>query len=778
MSQAGGRDTGKKGFDWRRGLARRDQASTQLRERRKREAIAQKRDQTSHANFTPTLLPLIADHPDHHHALVNFLISKEILLTTNQTTFNLYRWIIEFLETFATHRIAFDIPNGPPISVEPITHPHMNVTNPQGEDVYTFRKRVVSYFENINQKIIKEGILGFGIQITDPHGRQGTFRLDPHPMTPTFSTELSANDLSLAKKNDKTAPNPLNIQDGVKPIINPPDDLRWQFWSKGKLHRLFLPQDHKDVLFLADFTTPQYMYVFGTPTTRHGLSNAAAQSDDPACILPWKNRPVFEGTNGPNASGKALRKDSCYKSLYLFHSGSSTLTTKLVLETSGSGHGLGRADTVEPDEYRFDLVRHLPEQDLLLDELEEKIKPEKKPHSTVTKENLVLCNTPTSSLGSRLPFEVNYYRRATNGKVDKSCRKNSPRSPQDNTLLNRPRSLREDESKEYFKQLTHKSGQETQRKAEGAYAQRRQTIKSKGAFLGVTGGARVNAGSVMKPVTGEASATKFLYETVLRSDQEMGVANFKELKRLPANEDVDPLYRAGALVRQEWCHLRGHGDGGTEWVGNFVCGSYHCNTEQLAIESAIRMFTRHYPELFKLHSTAYLIPNDVSSTDNWLETYSHDPRYEHAQRSNVGKSAPVAAFIRYKISGPAEVRAPQDLPPAVGAQKVATAPVAAAPRVGTTSGRSVIFDYTFEGQSEFFDVNQYRIVYYTVIGAVREFVKRLIKTQDIKSWLKQNRTEPAASTSYKSHVQELVADLNEAIYLLVRPQPPTPQARR
>jgi len=42
---------------------------------------------------------------------------------------------------------------------------------------------------------------------------------------------------------------------------------------------------------------------------------------------------------------------------------------------------------------------------------------------------------------------------------------------------------------------------------------------------------------------------------------------------------------------QEWCHLFGHGDGGTEELGNFVAGSKHCNTEQLAIETGLRRVT-------------------------------------------------------------------------------------------------------------------------------------------------------------------------------------------
>lgn len=67
-------------------------------------------------------------------------------------------------------------------------------------------------------------------------------------------------------------------------------------------------------------------------------------------------------------------------------------------------------------------------------------------------------------------------------------------------------------------------------------------------------------------------------------------------------------------TNQEWCHLLGHGDGGTEELGNFVGGSKHCNTEQLAIETGQRRLTQNEklkpkPEI-KGSITAYLMPNE------------------------------------------------------------------------------------------------------------------------------------------------------------------------
>ena len=67
---------------------------------------------------------------------------------------------------------------------------------------------------------------------------------------------------------------------------------------------------------------------------------------------------------------------------------------------------------------------------------------------------------------------------------------------------------------------------------------------------------------------------------------------------------------------QEWCHLLGHGDGGMEQIGNFVSGSKHCNTEQLAIETGLRRITHNYKDFTDTEKskitakiTAYLVPN-------------------------------------------------------------------------------------------------------------------------------------------------------------------------
>jgi len=76
--------------------------------------------------------------------------------------------------------------------------------------------------------------------------------------------------------------------------------------------------------------------------------------------------------------------------------------------------------------------------------------------------------------------------------------------------------------------------------------------------------------------------------------------------------DASETERTRIRTEQEWCHLLGHGDGGTEDPANFISGSKHCNTEQLAIELGQRTARLAYKLNGKLTAkiTAYLFPND------------------------------------------------------------------------------------------------------------------------------------------------------------------------
>lgn len=191
-------------------------------------------------------------------------------------------------------------------------------------------------------------------------------------------------------------------------------------------------------------------------------------------------------------------------------------------------------------------------------------------------------------------------------------------------------------------------------------------------------------------------------------------------------------------VPQEWCHLRGHGDSGPEYPGNFVSGSYHCNTEQLAVETGQRVVTQQKRAgTFLLHTTAYLLRDAVDYSSKVLKERTSEiltgnyllsqGAYQDMLKSNTarktrerddgqpskktkanqkddgdmdvessslqqGDVAPLAACIRYKVTSWKEVEK--------GTGK----------RLRTTESLTKFFDFIFEGQGEFIDANQFTII--------------------------------------------------------------------
>jgi hypothetical protein len=87
------------------------------------------------------------------------------------------------------------------------------------------------------------------------------------------------------------------------------------------------------------------------------------------------------------------------------------------------------------------------------------------------------------------------------------------------------------------------------------------------------------------------------------------VENEKYKQAVWKNENNDEKYYLKVRTNQEWCHLYGHGDGGNETFENFVSGSNHCNTEQLAIETGQR-----YAKVENLTSrvTSYVFPHEIN----------------------------------------------------------------------------------------------------------------------------------------------------------------------
>ena len=323
----------------------------------------------------------------------------------------------------------------------------------------------------------------------------------------------------------------------------------------------------------------------------------------------------------------------------------------------------------------------------------------------------VRCNGPGNGVGPKSSgtglaaetnpinynFNFDYFR-----KIDEADRVlksgDSPHRPNRNDLIpdegmvavSPPIDFRSSKNFERFR--THKSS--------------RAVIKNKGNDLFSNTAPRLQAGSVMAGIydyfrhnaqvrPGYLSATEFT-EVILANDAS-SLRDWQQLRNIDA---------VALRVDEEWCHLRGHGDKGQERVGNFAAGSFHCNTEQLAIESGQRLTTYNLPEgTFILKSTAYLLENSAMETDAGNYTTQTDQQYKEmayglnekrwtskkrsapqpdSELKRLAQTAPIAAFIRYKVYR----------------------------RGGTALAPTYekFLDYIFEGQSEFFDQNQYRIL--------------------------------------------------------------------
>jgi hypothetical protein len=169
------------------------------------------------------------------------------------------------------------------------------------------------------------------------------------------------------------------------------------------------------------------------------------------------------------------------------------------------------------------------------------------------------------------------------------------------------------------------------------YPQERRKMKKGPSLTGEALGigdkyTRVDAGSVMaeslkryvfyrqaksedtkRITTNKLPATAFAHYVVKHDAQAK-----KQWRNDNANQPLE------VSTDQEWCHLYGHGDGGNETLDNFISGSKHCNTEQLAIEKGQRRVSQRdvipkiAKERLKWRITADLIPNrGTRATEIW-----------------------------------------------------------------------------------------------------------------------------------------------------------------
>ncbi len=162
------------------------------------------------------------------------------------------------------------------------------------------------------------------------------------------------------------------------------------------------------------------------------------------------------------------------------------------------------------------------------------------------------------------------------------------------------------------------------------------------------------------------SATSFAKYVLGQLNDDDVKKQWRKDNKLDANATVDA---SSLKTDQEWCHLFGHGDGGPEELGNFVSGSKHCNTEQLAIETGQRRVSQNETETdftavergkLKARITAYLIPNagtwvtggsyTQESLNEKLGIDKENPQLDLVtQRDKFFEGVPLAKPVKYRL---------------------------------------------------------------------------------------------------------------------------------
>jgi hypothetical protein len=202
-------------------------------------------------------------------------------------------------------------------------------------------------------------------------------------------------------------------------------------------------------------------------------------------------------------------------------------------------------------------------------------------------------------------------------------------------------------------------------------------------------------------------------------------------------------------TNQEWCHLLGHGDGGKEELGNFVSGSKHCNTEQLAIEVGQRRIIQNdmkvevegktgvaeIPEVkrkkFKAKISAYLMPNggaglrgsDEAKLDDEAKLKEFRKKAKALKATNVSNDTAQELFRKVskkyrETSGKTGVgsQAKKEL---LGLRRglqnyVCTLPLGRWMRYKIYYDGVRIFDHVYDCQSQSFDLREAKILDFTV----------------------------------------------------------------
>jgi len=208
------------------------------------------------------------------------------------------------------------------------------------------------------------------------------------------------------------------------------------------------------------------------------------------------------------------------------------------------------------------------------------------------------------------------------------------------------------------------------------------------------------------------------------------------------NEDGSATLR----TNQEWCHLLGHGDGGPEELGNFVSGSKHCNTEQLAIEIGQRRIT-HNTDILQIDRnklrakiTAYLMPNEgawaegkeiakrdlrgyetltKADTTRWIDAFfdghDTDPNKYKLKAIVVVKTSFEALSIAVRQAGTTDDKKKLfEFRRYLESNFFLYLPLARWMRYKIYYDKRKIFDHIYDAQSQSFDYHEAQILDFTV----------------------------------------------------------------
>lgn len=273
---------------------------------------------------------------------------------------------------------------------------------------------------------------------------------------------------------------------------------------------------------------------------------------------------------------------------------------------------------------------------------------------------------------------------------------------------------------------------------------------------------------------------------------------------------------------QEWCHLFGHGDGGSEELGNFVSGSKHCNTEQLAIETGQRRVSQNKTDFLqkernklKAKITAYLIPN----AGVWVsgKTYQ-DADLNKTLFKNVDKDAvknkgyeffeavPETDPVQYRLKLKTDVSDTvndallrdefEKLSDEINKHSETTAdekkkkkelfqlrrnlenhffmylPIARWMRYKIYYDNVKVFDHIYDAQSESMNLHECQILDYTLERTLYEAISKMnnkMNNKDMMPLYKQKikeRVEKLVPTQEEAEIMQKVLQLDQKLYLL------------